>query len=1269
MKKNIFRLFAAFLAVGSAVALTSCNNNNDNGGDDVIVGVTRYVSPTAAADGTGTEESPMNFQAACTAALPGDTILLAPGTYEYYSRQELKQSGSPKGYITVKPQSGRVIFDFHKQEFDSALRGIQIYGDYWHFQDIEVCHAGDNGMYVAGSFNIIENCLFYSNQDTGLQLGRAYSEDTQISDWPSFNLIKNCTSFGNFDEPTFGENADGFAAKLTVGFGNVFDGCIAFRNSDDGWDMYAKEDSGNIGTVMLYNCVSFENGFLPYQIERTDADGNKFMSYDTLNGDGIGFKLGGSVMEGDVIVENCLAFNNKLHGFGDNSNPGFLDLRNCTSYNNCIGLDDSGNVGTVRGENLSSNKSNNFDLARSTTSYNSYYGLLSYIDNQDSFDITAEGAENSYNADKYRGIVAYSIFQTSYSNKQEIYRIYGEPEDASIYNTVSTDVAFSGGTIKNEYVKASDFKNLNPINAKCSSEATISELKTLDTQLRNPDKSVNMGDLVALADNSAFKTYCEGNPVGATLNKTKAEDYTHYDTLDFTNCKTEDQATVSAVKGTLEVLTNVKGTYQDFEIAKVIAGAEIKWTSDNTNVIRIDNSEKISASISAFSTAVVNSPSTKTTVKLTATITKGEVTDTKEFNIVVMPRKQSLGSLVSTSKDNMFKVLMYGTFVEPTVYATDSSSNTASKLPETLYTKEKTYLYATDANSTFVEVDKIYTSVPGVYKVITKATLKSDSSVTEEFEYSVYILDPDCAIDVKGTPVVVLNNNGFAVNTEVSNVYGDIYAIYSKTPITGLTAAQLIARPDVESVSIDSDYISAEFTGDNSGVYYGYYTVLNKNKSNVENALVRSFEVEVINVTTREQFYSLATTGKIASEVPSTTTIYSLQNDLDFTGFVTPEAGSKYEYNWTLRSTLGEYQAFSSLFTGNNHTISNIKINADSANKNVNVFYKVSNGTVMNVNFDNISITNRNTTKGQISIIGELQGGYVHDVHVTRASMSGREGVGGVIGIISGNTNYVSNCSLINPYTYTTEILEEAESEGVDPLYLVKSVTDFVYPYVISTSNKYAGGIIGNVQKNSDQSMVNLTVRDCYTNAVVGDGKDAGGNTGGIIGRVKNETEKYNIDVQRCYFKGIIIAKGNYNAGIIGQFDNGLGNVTIKYNYSDSVFFLGGETLNAYLAYKSSADLQYAHKNTNSIVGRAVGTTGQSVYVTTNNYGTWKEYYDKFIVSSSIIYDLSHDDEDTGEYTLFKMTKGWLTRTLGLDLVNTWDFNEDTGTLTLRNKQ
>ena len=67
--------------------------------------------------------------------------------------------------------------------------------------------------------------------------------------WPAYNLILNCTSYGNADAGY--EDADGFAAKLTVGDGNVFDGCISYNNADDGWDLFAKVQSGSIGAVRI----------------------------------------------------------------------------------------------------------------------------------------------------------------------------------------------------------------------------------------------------------------------------------------------------------------------------------------------------------------------------------------------------------------------------------------------------------------------------------------------------------------------------------------------------------------------------------------------------------------------------------------------------------------------------------------------------------------------------------------------------------------------------------------------------------------------------------------------------------------------------------------------------------------------------------------------------------------------------------------------------------------------------------------------------------
>ncbi|MBQ9899235.1 MAG: hypothetical protein IJM44_07275, partial [Ruminococcus sp.] len=106
--------------------------------------------------------------------------------------------------------------------------------------------------------------------------------------------------------------------------GNIFDGCIAYNNSDDGWDLYAKTETGPTGVVTIKNCIAFRNGFT--------EDGRGYG-----NCDGNGFKLGGGGVGTRHVVENCLAFENLNCGFTDNNNPEFGVLKDCTAYNNGIG--------------------------------------------------------------------------------------------------------------------------------------------------------------------------------------------------------------------------------------------------------------------------------------------------------------------------------------------------------------------------------------------------------------------------------------------------------------------------------------------------------------------------------------------------------------------------------------------------------------------------------------------------------------------------------------------------------------------------------------------------------------------------------------------------------------------------------------------------------------------------------------------------------------------------------------------------------------------
>ena len=185
-----------------------------------VTGKTIYVSPTGKKDNKGTQANPMELYSAIQTLVAGDTMIMLDGVYPLSTRIRIlkEQSGNYASYITVKAENAnKVEIDFSKMLFNGNNRGIQLDADYWYFYGINIKGAGDNGMYIGGNYNIVEMCMFYQNRDTGLQLGRSDGSFTNIKDWPHNNLIKNCTSFDNYDDETYGENADGFAAKLTTG--------------------------------------------------------------------------------------------------------------------------------------------------------------------------------------------------------------------------------------------------------------------------------------------------------------------------------------------------------------------------------------------------------------------------------------------------------------------------------------------------------------------------------------------------------------------------------------------------------------------------------------------------------------------------------------------------------------------------------------------------------------------------------------------------------------------------------------------------------------------------------------------------------------------------------------------------------------------------------------------------------------------------------------------------------------------------------------------
>ncbi|MFE9623989.1 carbohydrate-binding protein [Streptomyces sp. NPDC006527] len=280
-----------------------------------------YVAPNGTDGAAGTQSAPTTLPSAISRVAAGGTIYLRGGTYAYSSTITIPQTsnGTAAARTTLAAYPGETpVLNFAAQSESSANRGLQLFGSYWHVKGIVVERAGDNGIYVGGSDNVIERTVTRYNRDTGLQLGRIASS-TPAGQWPSDNLILSAESHDNADSD--GEDADGFAAKLTTGTGNVFRYAVAHNNIDDGWDLYTKSDTGAIGPVTIEDSLAYDNGTL--------SDGSQAGS-----GDRNGYKLGGEDIAVNHVVRRSIAYDNGKHGFTWNSNPGTMTVSNNLSIDN-----------------------------------------------------------------------------------------------------------------------------------------------------------------------------------------------------------------------------------------------------------------------------------------------------------------------------------------------------------------------------------------------------------------------------------------------------------------------------------------------------------------------------------------------------------------------------------------------------------------------------------------------------------------------------------------------------------------------------------------------------------------------------------------------------------------------------------------------------------------------------------------------------------------------------------------------------------------------
>jgi hypothetical protein len=277
---------------------------------------TYWVAPWGNDANAGTSNAPFATpQTAVTLSglAAGDTIYLRGGTYALNAQVKAGKSGASGNVINFHAYPGELpVLDFDTMP-ESSDKALDMRRNYWHVRGIEVRNAPDSGIFVGGTGNLIEGCVVHDCDNDGIILGSSSSRATNA-------LVLNCDSYRNYQVGSGGNNGDGFGGKAGCGPGNVFRGCRAWSNADDGWDFY--DNLAN--SVVIQNCWSFRNG---YDLWGVGAG---------WTGNGNGFKLGGAGTQAKHYLTNCVAFGNRSKGFDHNHSLAGQTVVNCTSYSNNV---------------------------------------------------------------------------------------------------------------------------------------------------------------------------------------------------------------------------------------------------------------------------------------------------------------------------------------------------------------------------------------------------------------------------------------------------------------------------------------------------------------------------------------------------------------------------------------------------------------------------------------------------------------------------------------------------------------------------------------------------------------------------------------------------------------------------------------------------------------------------------------------------------------------------------------------------------------------
>lgn len=291
-----------------------------------------YVAPDGKDTNPGTIQAPFaTLTRGQEAASAGDTVWIRGGVYEFSGDQIqigvlFNKSGEENKRINYFAyQNETPIFDFFKLHTAVRIKGFSVTGNWLHFRGIEMRGVQQiltnvNESWAirveGGSNNTFERLNLHHNEGPGFFIADGGN-----------NLVLNVDSHHNWDPDRGGENGDGFGGHSNDP-GNIFRGCRAWYNADDGYDLINAP-----GQHTIEYCWAWNNGYIEGTWQRA--------------GNGGGIKSGGHLLNpanfppqpANHLIRFNLVFHNREQGFYANYHPAPLYFYNNTAFGNARNYD------------------------------------------------------------------------------------------------------------------------------------------------------------------------------------------------------------------------------------------------------------------------------------------------------------------------------------------------------------------------------------------------------------------------------------------------------------------------------------------------------------------------------------------------------------------------------------------------------------------------------------------------------------------------------------------------------------------------------------------------------------------------------------------------------------------------------------------------------------------------------------------------------------------------------------------------------------------